>query len=50
MPYSPVEQVYRERTLDRIGQESGEEVFRESWGKGRALSLGEAVAYALGVQ
>jgi len=47
IPNVPVEQEHREQALDRARQELGNEVFHQSWEAGRAMSLEEAVAYAL---
>ena len=43
----PARQEGRERALSRAQQELGEDAFRRAWERGRAMSLEEAVAYAL---
>jgi predicted ATPase len=48
IPIVPVEREHRERALDRARQELGEDAFRRAWERGRAMSLAEAVACALG--
>jgi hypothetical protein len=43
-----VEQKDREQLLRRVREELGDEAFLQAWEEGRAVSLDEAVVYALG--
>jgi non-specific serine/threonine protein kinase len=44
----PVEQEHREQALRRARVKLGEESFHQAWTEGQAMSLEEAVAFALG--
>ena len=47
-PLTPHQRDDHERVVEAVGATLGEDAFSAAWTEGRAMSQGDAIAYALG--